>query len=83
MAPAGVRDLTIRGLLVWALLGSLFVDDGLAAEIEPPDVYQSTMVVRGELERIREALDKPRDSRAEINIRNAQPREVFFQAVTL
>ena len=75
--------MAVRGLFVFGLLGCLFVRVGGAAEIEPPDVYQSTMVIRGELERIREALDKPSDSRAEIDVRNALPREVFFQAMTL
>ena len=75
--------MAVRRLLVSGLLGCLFVHVGLAAEIEPPDVYQSTMVIRGELERIREALNKPGDSRAEIGVQKAQPREVFFQAVTL
>lgn len=71
--------MAVRGLFVSGLLGCLFVHVGVAAEIEPPDVYQSTMVIRGELERIREALGKPSDSRAEIDVRNAQPREVFFR----
>ena len=75
--------MTGKRVLICALLGCVVAQIGAAAEIEPPDVYQSTMVIRGELERIREALDEPSDARVEIYVRNAQPREVFFQAVTL
>ena len=82
MAVAGFGK-AVRRALALSLVGWLFIPGALAAEIEPPDVYQSTMVIRGELERIREALGKPSDSRAEIDVHDAQPREVFFQAVTL
>ena len=83
MASASWLGKTAKRLLIAGLLGCVVVQASVAAEIEPPDVYQSTMVIRGELERIREALDEPPDTRAEIFVRNAQPREVFFQAVTL
>ncbi len=54
-----------------------------AGEIAPPDVYQSVMVIQGELEHLRRASGKARDTRPAITVRDAAPREVFFQAITL
>ena len=54
-----------------------------AKDIQPPDVYQNSMVIRAELDQIREALGMLRNSRPEITVRGAAPREVFFQAITL
>ena len=88
LAPACGASLAIggkivRGLLASTLLGCLIASTSSASEIQPPDVYQNTLIVRGERERIRLAMQKPHDPRLEIAVRNAQPREVFFQAVTL
>jgi hypothetical protein len=52
-------------------------------DIEPPDVYVDTLLVRDELELIRLEMGKPKDTRREIGVANAEPREVFFQALTL
>lgn len=52
-------------------------------DIEPPDVYVDTLLVRDELELIRLEMGKPQDTRREIGVANAAPREVFFQALTL
>lgn len=73
----------VRRLLVVALIAWPLSQSAHARKIEPPDVFQNILIIRGELERIRIALGKPREQRAEIEIRDAQPREVFFQAITL
>ena len=52
-------------------------------EIQPPDVYQKVMQVRGELELIRVEMGRSTDPRPELGVRNAAPREVFFQALTM
>jgi hypothetical protein len=52
-------------------------------DIAPPDVYVDTLLVRDELELIRLEMGRPQDTRREIGVANAAPREVFFQALTL
>jgi hypothetical protein len=52
-------------------------------DIAPPEVYVDTLLVRDELELIRLEMGKPQDTRREIGVANAEPREVFFQALTL
>ncbi len=51
--------------------------------ISPHDVYNQVMHIRKELETIRRFIGKPKDARGEIDVNNASPREVYFQAVTL
>ena len=46
-------------------------------------MFQNTLVIRAELEEIREFMGRPSIWRPEIIVRGAQPREVFFQAITL
>ena len=55
----------------------------LGQTIDPPQVFAVVAQLRNELEMIRIAMDAPRETRPEIAVRNAQPREVYFQAVTL
>ena len=55
----------------------------LGQTIDPPQVFAVVAELRNELEMIRIAMGAPRMSRPEIAVRNAQPREVYFQAVTL
>ncbi len=69
-------------LLPLFLIVSIVAQSADAKEILPPDVYQNTLRIRMELERIRQATGKPLELRPEINIRHASPREVFFQAIT-
>ena len=52
-------------------------------EITPPHVYAAVVQLRNELELFRVAIDAPLESRPEIGVRDAQPREVYFQAVAL
>ena len=75
---AAVCRLLVIALTAWSLTPSV-----QAKQIEPPDVYQNTLIIRGELERIRVALGKPLEQRPDIDVRGAVPREVFFQAITL
>ena len=51
--------------------------------IEPPDVYADTLLVRDELELIRLEMGRPQETRQEIGVTGAEPREVYFQALTL
>ncbi len=52
-------------------------------EIEPPDVFVRIALLRSELELIRYEMGKPQNHQPEIEVTNAAPREVFFQALTL
>lgn len=52
-------------------------------EIEPPDVFVRVTLVRDELELIRLEMGKPIATGTSIGIDGAQPREVFYQALTL
>ncbi len=52
-------------------------------EIQPADVWVHVDHVRQELEQLRAYMGRPKDSRSELDISGAEPREVFFQAVTL
>lgn len=51
--------------------------------LEPPDVYQHVDRLRGELELLRKFMARPTEGRPELGISEAEPREVFFQALTL
>ena len=53
------------------------------AEPQPPDVFVQVVLFQNRLESIRGELDKPKESRSEILVHNAVPREVYFQAQTL
>ncbi|ETX04710.1 MAG: hypothetical protein ETSY2_27245 [Candidatus Entotheonella gemina] len=52
-------------------------------DVAPPDVYVRTLLVRDALERIRLEMGKPKDTRRELRVAKAEPREVFSQALTL
>ena len=52
-------------------------------EVKPPHVLARVTLLRAELERLRFYMGKPVDNRPELVVRNAAPREVFFQAMTL
>ncbi|MEE8104660.1 MAG: hypothetical protein V3T86_03900 [Planctomycetota bacterium] len=54
-----------------------------ARPIDPPDVYALTMFVRKELELIRLEMGKPAGRPSALKVKNAAPREVLFQALTL
>lgn len=56
---------------------------GATAVVEPADVFVHVALVRSELELIRAVMGKPIDTRMEIDVQHAQPREVFFQALAL
>jgi hypothetical protein len=52
-------------------------------DIAPPDVYVRMGLVHDELELIRLEMGKPQDTRRELRIAAAEPREVYFQALGL
>ena len=54
-----------------------------ARPIDPPDLYALTMLVRKELELIRLEMGKPGGRPSALKVKNAAPREVLFQALTL
>ncbi len=57
--------------------------EGAAQSIEPPDVFVLTLLVRNELELIRLEMGKPACHQSALKVKNAAPREVLFQALTL
>ena len=74
---------TIVCLMLSSAIAPATVPAASAKDIQPPDVFQNTLVIRAELEEIREFMGRPSIWRPEIIVRGAQPREVFFQAITL
>ncbi len=74
---------TFAYLMLVSAIAPATVPAASARDIQPPDVFQNTMVIRAELEEIREFMGRPSIWRPEIIVRGAQPREVFFQAITL
>ncbi len=52
-------------------------------DVAPPDMYVHTLLVRDELELIRLEMGKPKETRQEIGVTDAAPRQAFFQALTL
>jgi hypothetical protein len=56
---------------------------GSPKAIEPADVYVRVTLLRSEIDLIRSQLGKPANIQPPIQILNAAPREVFYQAVTL
>lgn len=82
-AGAPRRCCQIIVTFVYLMLIFALVPAASAKDIQPPDVFQNTLVIRAELEEIRAVMGRPSIWRPEIFVRDAQPREVFFQAVTL
>ncbi len=74
-------------LLGWVLAFGISVPSVWAdiprEEIQPAHVYARAQRIQNAVELIRLELGKPKPSLLEIAISNAQPREVFFQALTL
>ncbi len=52
-------------------------------DITPPDVLEHVNLVRMELDHVRAFMGRPKDLTSELPVSEAEPREVFFQAVTL
>lgn len=52
-------------------------------DITPPDVFAHVSLVRAELEDLRAYMGRPKDQSPEFPVSEAEPREVFFQALTL
>ena len=77
------------GWPLWPLLMALAVWGAVAPIVHAAsldlasDIYVRTLLARDELELIRLEMGKPKDARRDLHIANAEPREVFFQAMTL
>lgn len=54
-----------------------------AGVIEPADCFMHVRVVRDELEQLRFVMGRPKNTQPELDVLNAAPREVYFQALTL
>jgi hypothetical protein len=79
------RSLSLACTTVVVLVCHLAIQTANAArgDIGPPDVYVRTLLMRDELELIRLEIGKPEDTRRELRVSGAEPREAFFQALTL
>jgi hypothetical protein len=53
------------------------------SEFTPSDVYAHVELVLGELELLRQEMGRPKDSRPELGLSQAQARNSFFEALTL
>jgi hypothetical protein len=53
------------------------------ADIASPDVYVRIRLVHDELELIRLEMGKPKETRRELRVTAVEPREVYFQAMSL
>jgi hypothetical protein len=63
-------------------LQSPLVAEAVAEQIQPADVFLRVTQLRQEVEQLRYEMGKP-VSAFEFEVRNAAPREVYFQALTL
>ena len=82
-------------LLVWLAFGVASVcasgskepsdkpESSAKETIEPADVYIRVALLRDEIELIRQHLGKPANKQPDLKVKNAVPREVFFQSITL
>jgi hypothetical protein len=53
------------------------------SEITPSDVYAHVELVLGEIELLRQEMGRPKDARPELGVAQCQPRNCFFEALTL
>ena len=77
---------------VLILLLSIIVGSVLQAEtqsistttpIAPPDVFRLVQILEAEIDLVRNEMGRPKYERAALQIQDAQPREVYFQANSL
>ena len=76
----------VWALAVWGVLVGTPVsasERDVSEGIEPPDVYRLTLELHAELERVRAALKAEVVGPSLIQVREAAPREVYFQARAL
>lgn len=70
-------------LFVTLILGAVVSVPVSAQAIDPPAVYSHVALVRAEIELIRAEMGRPAASGTLFETRDAQPREVYFQALAL
>ena len=75
----------IRNAMISAWMLALVPLGPVAAQndVSPPDVFAATMMLRQDLELLRQELNAPLEERDLVKVSNAAPREVYFQAITL
>ncbi len=93
VALAGVLSLMRRASVKKSLLASALVlccslsaqaDESRADNnVVPGDVFANAQVVLGDLDLIRREMGKPRSEVVNVPVKNAEPHEVYFQALTL
>lgn len=66
-------------------LSGIGISQGISAptDIGSPDVYLHVDLIRQELEELRAYMGRPKDSKPELVVSGAEPREVFFQVISL
>ena len=85
----GEQKAARRGWPLWPLLialaawGAAAPSSAAGNDNLTPDIYVRTLLARDELELIRLEMGRPKDERRELRVVDAEPREVFFQAMTL
>lgn len=77
------RFLALMAVVVWVCGADAQPPNPVPEDIAPPDVYVRALLVQDELELIRLEMGKPKDTRRALQVAEAEPREVFFQALTL
>lgn len=82
-----IRQQFRLAMLVTVCLFPLMARPAIAGDqrqtVGPPEVYAQVGVIRAELEAIRFVMGRPKNTQQEIAVRGAEPREVYFQALTL
>jgi len=73
-----MRQICCLSLFSWLLIASTAI-----AKTSPDDVYQRVLSVAAEIDLIRLEMGVSNSIQPDIAITNAQPREVYFQALTL
>lgn len=82
-AQSTARPPLVAGII--ALLGmlQLLVAEPASAQTTPGDVYARMQIVHRELDELRQYMGRPLDPRPEIDVRDAAPHEVYYQALVM
>ncbi len=73
----------VGGALFFWAIGSTSWADTIEGEIKPGHVFARAELIQKEVDLIRLEMGKPEPVFLKINIANAQPRDVYYQALTL
>jgi len=75
--------MSVTRLILFVSFIQIFVSTSVLAETTPTDVYHMVQQLEADINLVRLEMGVPEISKVDIAVANAQPREVYFQAITL